>query len=67
LDSSGSINLADAHGMDSNLPVRGRQPLTAGEGKRATIHTFRLVLNGDRISLLDDALDGHLDVGESSQ
>src|SRR5258708_108302 len=67
LDSSGSINLADAHGLDSKLPVRSRQPLTAGDGKRATIDPLRLVFNGDRISLLDDALDGHLDVGESSQ
>src|SRR5712664_41486 len=67
LDSSGSIYPADANGLDSKLPVRSRQPLTAREGKRATIDPLRLVFNGDRIALLDDALDGHLDVGESSQ
>src|SRR6266852_7554902 len=66
-DSSGSVNLADAHGLDRKLPVRSRQPLTAREGKRATIDPLRLVFNGDRIALLDDALDGHLDVGESSK
>src|ERR1700694_461399 len=67
LDSSGSIYLAAAHGLDSKLPVRSRQPLTPREGKRATIDPLRLVFNGDRIALLDDALDGHLDVGESSK
>src|SRR5450759_803391 len=67
LDSSGPIYLADTHGLDSKLAVRSRQPLTAGEGKRATIDPLRLVFNGDRIALLDDALDGYLNVGESSQ
>src|SRR5260370_5895212 len=67
LDSSGSIYLADAHGLDSKLPVRSRQPLTAREGKRATIDPLRLVFNGDRIALLDDAPDGHLNVVDSSQ